>query len=61
MPPDLIKKPWSHEDKMTLITMAEKYDVLWNSSYPFYRELTQRKKALEDIKQHLSDSHNGKF
>uniref|UniRef100_A0A915E9N1 MADF domain-containing protein n=1 Tax=Ditylenchus dipsaci TaxID=166011 RepID=A0A915E9N1_9BILA len=53
--PPLMKRNWVHEDKMALITMAEKYDVLWNTAYPFYRELNQRKSALADIKEHLNN------
>lgn len=59
IPPDLLRKPWTHEDKMKLIELAEKYDVLWNTTYPFYRELTQRKKALEEIKEALENRHSG--
>ncbi|KAI1730171.1 alcohol dehydrogenase transcription factor myb/SANT-like domain-containing protein [Ditylenchus destructor] len=52
-----MKKVWPHEDKITLISLARNYDVLWNTAYPFYRELTQRKKALEEIKELLENKY----
>lgn len=54
-----LKKNWSHEDKITLISLARNYDVLWNTAYPFYRELTQRKRALEEIKDLMENKYCG--
>lgn len=59
IPSDLFRKPWTHEDKIKLIELAKKNDVLWNTTYPFYRELTQRKKALKEIKEALDNRHSG--
>lgn len=56
-----MRRCWTSEDKLKLIYLAEKHNVLWDTSYPFYRELTRRKKALDHIRQSFDDKYCGKF
>jgi len=55
-----IRPYWTHEDKLVLIVMAHERPVLWNTYYPYYRELNQRKTALEEIRIALGDRFCGK-
>lgn len=56
-----MRRCWNNEDKLKLIYLAEKHNVLWDTSYVYYRELTRRKKALDEIRQQFDDKYCGKF
>ena len=52
-----MRRCWNNEDKLKLIYLAEKHNVLWDTSYVYYRELTRRKKALDEIRQQFDDKY----
>lgn len=56
-----VKPYWTNEDKLKLIALAQERPVLWNTYYPYYRELNQRRTALEEIKNALGDKFCGKL
>lgn len=56
-----MRRCWNNEDKLKLIYLAEKHKVLWDTSFVYYRELTRRKKALDEIRQEFEDKYCGRF